>query len=198
MIKRLLFVLVISLGAYHTFTEQAVEHGPGVLAPEAPRQSARSSTPFQHKGYTITPLADFSLTARVLGAEHYRFDREADLAPVDLALGWGPMSDSSVLESISISQSGRFYFWSASALPIPARQIVRHSANMHMVPADEFIEDQLKDIRTGDIVSINGFLIRADSPEGWHWISSLTRDDSGRGACELIWVSDLALETSST
>ena len=38
-------------------------------------------------------------------------DRESDLAPVDLALGWGRMSDEAILKDIQISQSGRFYFW---------------------------------------------------------------------------------------
>ncbi len=29
---------------------------------------------------------------------------------------------------------------------------------------------------------------RAARPCGWHWRSSLTRDDTGPGACELVYV----------
>ena len=35
--------------------------------------------------------------ARVLGTERYRFDRASELSLVDLALGWGPMSDTRAL-----------------------------------------------------------------------------------------------------
>ena len=47
--------------------------------------------PFMQGKYTITPLARYTITAVVLSRERYHNDREADLSPVDLALGWGPM-----------------------------------------------------------------------------------------------------------
>jgi hypothetical protein len=31
-------------------------------------------------------------------------------------------------------------------------------------------------------------LVEADGRDGWKWRSSLTRDDTGDGACELMWV----------
>lgn len=192
MLKRLLFVVVVAYGAYATYNSRSVEHDPGVLVTDAPIQSnIGSATPFAHKGYQVTPLADFSLDARILGSEHYSLGRESDLSPVDLALGWGPMSDSAVISQLSISQSGRFYHWSASRLPIPRQAITSHSANMHMVPADTRVEKTLKDLRVGEVVRIEGYLIRADAPDGWRWISSLSRDDSGNGACELVWVREI-------
>jgi len=194
MIKRLLFFTVIATGAYLTLTPGSVEHGPGVLVESAPLQSeATRHTPFSHKGFQLTPLADFRLQARVLGTENYSLGRESELSPIDLALGWGPMSDSAVLQEIEISQGGRFYRWSAAHLPVPRTAIIRHSANMHMVPANTEVERQLKRLRRGDIISLEGELIRADAPDGWHWISSMTREDSGNGACELVWVREVAL-----
>lgn len=194
MIKRLLFFTVIATGAYLTFTSGSVEHGPGVLVDSVPLQSeATRNTPFKHKGFQLTPLAGFQLEARVLGSEGYSLGRESELSPVDLALGWGPMSDSSVLEQIDIRQSGRFYHWSANHLPIPRATIISHSANMHMVPADTTVERQLKRLRRGDIISLKGELIRADAPDGWRWVSSMTREDSGNGACELVWVREVTL-----
>ena len=29
---------------------------------------------------------------------------------------------------------------------------------------------------------------RMRAPDGWRWRSSLTREDTGAGACELVWV----------
>jgi hypothetical protein len=163
----------------------------GVLAAEVPRQVGTRQDPFDFNGFRVTPLHDFSIQARVLGVEAYRFDREASLSPVDLALGWGPMSDSEVLQHIDISQSGRFYFWRGKTLPVPQRDIERSSANMHMIPADKAIERRLKSVREGQVVRIEGWLVEARSPDGFFWRSSLTRDDTGAGACELIFVKNL-------
>src|SRR5258707_432262 len=119
--KRWLLLALIAYGAWHWWDGRGIERAPGVLVAAVPEQLAISFTPpkFQVKGYTLTALAHFSLTARVLGAERYYFDHEADLVPVDLALGWGPMSDTSVLSKISIR--GR-------ALLLLARQRVSHPA----------------------------------------------------------------------
>jgi len=129
--------------------------------------------------------------ARVLGAKHYSIDREADLAPVDLALGWGPMSQQGVLDALSISQSGRFYYWRTENFPIPRRDIETNSANMHFIPANQDIEKQLKEIDAGDQVKFKGYLVKIDADDGWRWMSSITREDTGGGACELVLVDDI-------
>ncbi len=196
--KRLIFAALIAMGAYMSYTARSIDHDPGVLVETIPNQKKMADvTPFAHKGFRVTPLAEFNLDARVLGTERYRLDRGADLSPIDLALGWGPMSDSAVISQLSISQSGRFYHWSAATLPIPAQAISSHSANMHMVPADSRIEKKLKRLREGDVVNLTGYLIRVDADDGWHWVSSLTREDSGNGACELVWVKELSVRTST-
>ncbi|WP_260291053.1 hypothetical protein [Sedimenticola hydrogenitrophicus] len=198
MLKRLLFVVVITYGAYATYTSRSIEHDPGVLVENAPSQrDPDNSSPFTHKGYRVTPLAEFSLEARILGTKRYTLGRESELSPVDLALGWGPMSDSAVLSQLSIRQSGRFYHWSTERLPIPIQAISRHSANMHMVPADKQTEAGLNNLREGDIIRLAGYLIRADAADGWHWTSSLTRDDTGNGACELVWVREISRRGST-
>jgi hypothetical protein len=169
--------------------DDTIVHGPGVVAPEQPLQSeAGIDEPFDLRGYTINPLARFELTARVLGREDYRLGREADLSPLDLALGWGPMSDERVLEHIDISQGGRWYRWSAATLPMPSREISRHSANMHMIPIDDYIADKLDRARVGSIVRLRGQLVEVRAADGWHWRSSLSRDDTGARSCELVLV----------
>jgi len=136
----------------------------------------------------FTPLAGFSVDARVLGREDYHFGHEAAFSPTDLALGWGRMADPAVLARLDIRQSGRWYFfrWHGNAPPIPLEDIVRSSANMHIVPANAQVAAALEAIRPGQHVRIDGWLIRIDDGN-WHWISSLRRDDSGNGACELVY-----------
>ena len=66
----------------------------------ATRPTNRCPPPGSRSPAWATParrLAGFSVEARVLGREDYRFDREADYAPTDLALGWGRMTEDAVV-----------------------------------------------------------------------------------------------------
>jgi hypothetical protein len=151
------------------------------------QQALDDSVPaFRFRNYSITPLASFQASARVLGAEHYRLGREAELSPVDLALGWGPMAEDNVLNALELRQSGRFFLWHAEYLPISRRDIETHSANMHMIPASPEIDRQLRRLRAGDIIRFRGYLVRVEATDGWQWRSSLSREDTGAGACELV------------
>ncbi len=169
---------------------------PGVLAADPPQQHDLAHVAaFQDKDFSITPLADFSLTARVLSRADYSFDPTSSISPTDLAMGWGRMSDSAVLAKLDISQSSRWYTyrWSANEPPIPRDEIIRSSANMHMLPADDTVRWELKQVRPGDIVHLEGQLIEARRSDGGVWRSSLTRDDSGGGACEVVYVRSLVV-----
>lgn len=174
-----------------------VSYGPGVMAPAEPIQEAIDpAVNFEIENFTITKVANFSLTAKVLSREDYHFDRGADLSPVDLALGWGKMSDESILEQINISQSGRFYRWRVDSFPIPRREIETQSANMHLIPANDYVAYAIDDVRKGDIIELSGSLVNARSKEdGWYWPTSQTRNDTGNGACELIWVESFRVVT---
>ena len=188
---RPLALLAVLLGAIlWWYAHRPIAHGPGILAPEIPLQENLDGkpAPWSKNNVAIEPLAKFSITARVLSRADYSWDTAAAIAPVDLALGWGRMSDSAILQKVDISQSGRFYFWHVSQFPIPEREIIESSANMHLVPADRIVEHEIKETRAGDVVSFSGYLIEARWPDGGIWRSSLTRSDSGAGACEIVWV----------
>lgn len=158
---------------------------------DPPRQSSLPSSlaPFKLKAATLTPLAGFSVDARVLSRRDYRSDREAELSPVDLALGWGRMRDDAVLSQLDITQSGRWYRYRYGGTPpIPPSEIDRSAANMHMIPGSHAIATALDEVEPGERVRIDGWLVEAQAPDGWRWRSSTTRDDTGQGACELVYV----------
>lgn len=190
-----LFVLAVAAGAWSHFANRPVSHGAGEIAPAEPVQSGDIDLPpFAHGPFRVTPAAGFEIEARVLAIEKYHAGREAELSPLDLALGWGPMSDSAVLKRLEISQGNRFYFyrWQGQP-PLPPAAIGRHSANMHMIPADDEVGRRLDALREGQVVALSGYLVRVRAPDGWHWNSSLSRDDTGQGACELVWVRRVAV-----
>src|SRR5205085_12552380 len=117
----------------------------------------------------------------------------AEYSPVDLALGWGPLSDSAVLEQFSFSQADRLYFWRTAALPLPRETIVAHSANMHMIPSHPAIEHTLLRYRPGQVISFSRYLVDVRDPDGRVANTSLTRSDAGAGSCEIVWVEALDL-----
>lgn len=167
------------------------ERPAGVLAAAAPEQIAvpDGAAPIAIGAFDAVPLARFRVTARVLSTKRYATGREARIAPVDLALGWGRMSDSAVLSAFRISQSFRAFHWSAAELPIPEDEIVRSSANMHLIPASDEVRRTIERVRVGDVVAFEGALVEVfERDRDWSWCSSLTREDSGTGACEVVLV----------
>jgi hypothetical protein len=103
------------------------------------------------------------------------------------------MSDSAVLARIRFSQSNRFYYWHVDDFPIPRHEIETSSANMHLIPADASVRRQIARARVGQLLRLRGFLVDAARTDGWQWRTSMRRDDTGNGACELVYVEDISL-----
>ena len=162
----------------------------GPIAPAEPLQTdLDGAPPVAHGRWTLTPRARYDITARILSREDYKFDAMSDLVPEDLALGWGPMSDNRVLRAFEITQSARFYSWRPKGdLPIPRRDVIEHSANTHVIPADSAIRSRLAQLRKGQVVHLTGVLVDGRRDDG-RWIrTSLTRSDTGPGSCEVMLV----------
>lgn len=194
--------LLVAAGFVHwliTKPPSAVEPGPGVLVRTEPVQLALDQDQVIDLDgvHRLTPLARYRVRARVLSRADYRFDDGASLSPMDLALGWGRMSDSAVLEQIDISQSVRYYSWRVSEFPIPRQEIERSSANTHLIPANARVLEQLRQIAQGHVVELSGYLVAAERDDGFIWRSSLTRNDTGAGACELLLVEEVKISSSS-
>lgn len=183
----------IGWGAWNWISDRPLHPPDGVLAADEPQQTdVPSGDKLQVGHWTLTVRAEYRITARVLARERYHFDGLADLVPEDLALGWGPMSDNRNLRSIDISQSNRFYYWRASADSSVARDsIITHSANTHVIPQNALVARQLSRLRPGQVVTLSGELVDGARDDG-RWIrTSMVRNDTGAGACEVMLVSDV-------
>lgn len=175
--------------------KEPLTHPPGILVAKKPVQVDLQPSTFTLDDYQLTRRARFEIRARVLSTEPYYLKRESDLSPIDLALGWGVMSDQAVLDLIDISQSGRWYRTRYQMPPpAPEQLISASSSNMHMIPATRSIGRELKRLRAGDIITINGYLVDADHDSGWYWRTSMSRTDTGAGACEIVYVESLTTE----
>lgn len=190
LLRIILFAAVIG-GAIHHFNTRAIEPAVGVLVDDAPVQrTITSAQPIAHRGYTLTPRARFTITARVLAAENYQVDELAKLVPRDLALGWGIMSDSTFIKQLKISQRGRFFFWEFHDEKLRALvpQIISSSANMHLIGANEAAQATIDRVRVGEIIELEGLLVDVARGTQWSMKTSLSREDTGGGACEVVYV----------
>jgi hypothetical protein len=192
----LLTAAYVVWGAWNWFENRPVHPPDGVLAPDDPAQTVISGEA------EVTEVADWSLrsrahyriTARVLGLERYHIDTLARLVPEDLALGWGPMSDNATLAAFDISQSNRFYYWRAKAATRLSREtVIEHSANTHVIPADAVVARQLAHLRRGEVVTLSGDLVDGVRADGASIRTSLVRNDTGPGACEVMLVREVEL-----
>jgi hypothetical protein len=177
---------------------RAVHPPDGPIAPADPLQTDLEETPVVTRlgRWRLTPRARYDITARILSREDYRLDPLSDLIPEDLALGWGPMSDNRVLGAFEITQGARFYSWMPKQqdLPIPRQVVIEHSANTHVIPANSVTRRELARLRVGQVVHLTGFLVDGVRDDGTYIHTSLTRSDTGPGACEVMLVEQVDVE----
>ena len=193
-----IFALAVTYGFVNWWSDRPLHQAPGVLAKAEPVQTPIDRVaPLEKNGFAIKPLARYEITARVLSKQSYRWDAGAKLVPIDLTMGWGPMSDTAVLSKIEITQGSRWYssyIPNTKEFPISMDAINRHTANTHLIAADDAIAKQIRNIRPGKIVKMRGYLVEVSGKDGFTWRSSLSREDTGSGACELMWVESFSVE----
>lgn len=153
---------------------------------------------FDHETWRITPVADYTITARIIGKERYFRDDLAELVPYDLALAWGPAASNDVQAQLSVWQSGRWFFWKtlSAKLPLPRRDLINNMANTHIVILDEDVRAFVAGLSEGDIVTLHGQLVNLE--EKGNPISgrrtSILRNDTGAGSCEILLLRAARLE----
>jgi hypothetical protein len=149
--------------------------------------------------FTITPVAEYKVSAVMVSRKRYHDGWHAEVAPVDLALVWGKLAETEYDKYITYSQSDRWYFYEYKAgCPFNNFSVIPHSANNHIIPADENIYKAIKTIKKKQKVLLEGFLVNVKGRykgENFLWNSSLKRTDSGNGSCELFYVKKVRIGT---
>lgn len=194
--KKIIIILVIlaASGVYVFWPEKVVTYPAGALAPDQPLQvNLRENKEWQVDEFRFKALAEYKIKARVLSRNTFSVGKESKISPLDLALGWGLMSDQTVMDRIKVTQSNRWYHWKTDSYPIPRNEIMLNSANVHIIPKDKSIEKKFNSVYKGSLIEMKGYLVEVRTDDGWRWISSLRRDDTGGGSCELFWVEELTI-----
>lgn len=194
--KKIIFtsLILVVVVAYFFWPEKVISYPAGQTAPDQPiQQNLVSNKEWQQDEFNLKTLAEYKIKARVLSRNNFSIGRESKISPVDFALGWGPMSDQAIIDKIEVSQSNRWYHWKTETYPLPNREILLNSANVHIIPKDDLIEDKLNEVYKGSLIEMQGYLVEVTMDDGWHWRSSLRRDDTAGGSCELFLVEDLTI-----
>jgi hypothetical protein len=144
------------------------------------------------------PRFRYTLIAYAMATERYRWDDLAKVSPVDIAFAWGDAATVDAQRHLNISQSGRWFYWTVDSMSLPglpARHIlVSTMANVHMVPSDELVWRALRKVDKGDSVELKGYLVDLKSNERrLARRTSQVRGDTGGGACEIFYVTDVKI-----
>jgi hypothetical protein len=148
----------------------------------------------QKKNYifTITPKAAYKISGVVKSVKRYSDDWNSYLSPLDVALVWGRLAEPDMDKYIRYWQEHRWYYYRYEAgTPVSKDYIIKHSSNNHLIPANENIKQALNLIEKGQMIYIDGYLVNVDGGyknDKYWWRTSLTRDDTGDGSCEVIYV----------
>ena len=156
----------------------------GTTTPDAAAFTVRG----RMTSWKLTPRATYDIAARVVAREHFWLGGLAGLIPWDFGLVWGRLVDEPLRSQISFFQTSRILFWSWKDSSLDQSYINSHAANVHVIPATSRVSGVLNRVRRGDYVRLEGDLVDIAGPNGFEWRTSLSRTDTGPGACETIWV----------
>ena len=179
-------------------------HPPGIVVGAGPAiHAGETRAPWEDdKGFRYASLGAFEGRAMVLARRNYDLGEFAALAPTDLALGWGELSDPRIVDQLAFPQmksfSSRFVvpeFRRGSELrerPRPElEELFRSLTHVHTIPGAPDIRKTLAGIRPGQVIRFKGTLVLAVAPSGGRYESSLALGDRN---CEIAWIDELALE----
>jgi hypothetical protein len=149
--------------------------------------------------FTITPVAEYKISGMVVGKETYSSGWDGKISPIDLAIAWGKLAEPVYGRYITYSQRNRWYFYQYKAgSPFDNSYVISHSANNHIIPANENIRRAVKTIGKKDKVVLEGFLVNIKGTYKGQtviWNTSLSKTDTGDGSCKLFYVSKVRIDT---
>lgn len=138
----------------------------------------------------ISVLEPFHGEFRILGSKEYTDDEQAKFSPIDYAVTRGLFTHPEIARQISINQYDRYLNWKMAKPPIPAQYATQLVSNMHIIPANPEIAQQIKQVKRGDLVRLKGDLVQVNDKD-LVWKSALDWNGVGDGACKLIRVDSI-------
>jgi hypothetical protein len=177
-----------------------------------PEQTEADIEPFEFEKdgfvYNLTPLYSYDISGLVVHRLDYNtwysLSRTDKLFTTDLCIIWGENLKSKAYQnkSLSVKQDFRFCLFSYGGdLVFNGREV----SNNHLLVNNKEVAVVLKKVSVGDQVRIKGYLVNVEAKaldgktekmaewKDMRWQTSVTREDSGGGACEIIYATSLQI-----
>lgn len=200
--RRYLPALLVAIGVLYSLRgfrgcpTGGVEVAPLALGPEPFQEELATpeTVTIEREGKTfhIRQTHRYRVVGEVLSASTYSLAFTNDFFDVDIGLAWGDHVED-LKSRYSFYQDNRWLFWRSSEPVSEAdrEDVTTHVGNQHIIPAEGHpsIDRAVRWAKEGDRVALEGFLVTIlDS--SWQPLarSSTRREDTGGGACEIVWL----------
>ena len=164
---------------------------------------AAFTTTYNEETFEIMPKFDYELYGLVVS---YRLhDSESGLMlhalnndhinVADYCVVWGQTANPKLLADFKF-RNGRFTcYWQTDSRYAWEQFNQDQISNNHLLAIDESVRDRIDEIEIGDQIHIKGWLSHYKDPGGYERGTSITRTDTGNGACETILVNEINILT---
>ena len=193
--------LLVMIATYFTKdTLPTAEYYGNTLIKE-PIQNKSSKKPFKieanQEQYRITPKYQYSLEGVVVST--HNADAFLDMAHHeewrdfinirDLCIIWGDNVKSGVYKDMQFENGNWTCWYSWPNANVRQRFHNNELSNNHLLAEEESVKRAIMEAQPGDHIHIEGMLVNYTNPaNGFKRGTSITRTDTGQGACETIYV----------
>jgi hypothetical protein len=161
--------------------------------------SIREAMPVLHFGKKMIVLsakAKYQIDGVLVSKKRYYRGFMSDLAPYDFALIWADVPN--LQDQLKFKQVVRYcLFYLKKDATVDPLYVQNHMSNNHLIPASKNIRKAMRKAKKGDLIRLQGHLVDVEASHGGRllstWRSSETREDTGSGACEIIYVTSLRI-----
>ncbi len=149
--------------------------------------------------YTIQPLYSYELFGMVVSYHYcgtwwdvYHQDLWKDFINIkDLCVVWGDNIESEVHKDMEFSSNSWTCNYRWPNAEVKSRFCSTCLSNNHMLSENKSINNKLMDTEIGDQIYLKGYLAKySHSNNAFTRGTSITRTDTGNGACETIYIED--------
>lgn len=169
--------------------------------PKQTRAQGNDTITIDNYNVDVTYLAKYEITGQVINVRDYTGDSIDDLiSPRDVGLCWGFLAEGNYkVEGIpGKSRQLNYKIYNKDIwlyINTILGRVNSHFSNNHLIPSDKNTNKLINKIQENDFITIEGYLVNiyAESSSGktYQWESSLSRNDVGDGACELLYVTNV-------
>lgn len=173
-----------------------------IRAPIQTKASGSTTKNIYGKKVDINFVAKYSISGRVVNTHnYYGYNMENQLSPKDVGISWGVLASESNYKKIRWSSTGnRFLYWHSDDGKWlqemgGTNALSEYYSNNHLIPSDNKVKKLINGIKEDEFIRIEGYLVNIYCKENngryFTWNTSDSRSDTGDGACEIIYVTNI-------